>query len=138
MMVSNDRFQRWQKIAIDQLGYALNLLLTFSVAALAYCFTLMKDKDFAPSTNASYALVIALITLGISALTGILCVLNRLWDFRLTARRARNDPQAPTREEMNVISATTWFLFHALTVTFGLGILSLGVVIVITYGSKLP
>jgi hypothetical protein len=39
---------RWRKIAIDQLGYALNLVLTFTIAALGYCFVLLKDKDFTP------------------------------------------------------------------------------------------
>jgi hypothetical protein len=31
-----DRCQRWRTIAIDQLGYAVNLTLTFTIATLGY------------------------------------------------------------------------------------------------------
>ena len=42
-MKETDRFQRWQKIAIDQLTYALNLFLALTIAVLAYWFSLLRD-----------------------------------------------------------------------------------------------
>jgi len=38
-MPDDDKAQRSQKIAIDQLAYSLNLTLTYDVAALGYWFT---------------------------------------------------------------------------------------------------
>jgi hypothetical protein len=32
MAIQDDRFQRWQETLIDQLGYAINLLLTLAAA----------------------------------------------------------------------------------------------------------
>lgn len=49
--MSNERFQRWQKITIDQLGYALNLILTFTVAALGYWFVLLRERPTLVSYN---------------------------------------------------------------------------------------
>ena len=46
------RFQRWQKIAIDQLTYALNLFLVLTVATLGYWFSLLRDPGFMPSATA--------------------------------------------------------------------------------------
>ena len=47
-----DRFQRWQKIAIDQLGYALNLILALTIATLGYGFGLLRDEKFIPRSSA--------------------------------------------------------------------------------------
>jgi hypothetical protein len=55
---------RWQKIAIDQLGYTLNLVLTFTVATLGYGFVLLRDDKFIPGCEMCHAS----ITVGFIAL----------------------------------------------------------------------
>jgi hypothetical protein len=103
----SERRARWQKIAIDQLSYALNLILTFNIAALGYCFVLLKDKDFIPGSTAKCTLILSLLALAVSALCGLACVIVRVQDFRGTARRASNHPEAPTKECIRILDRAT-------------------------------
>ena len=134
---SKDGCQRWHKIAIDQLGYTLNLILTFTIAALGYCFVLLKDKEFVPGSSASCSMLVALVMLELSALCGIFCVVNRLRDFRGTARRACAHSDAPTRDELRDLGDLTWWAFYIHVVTFATGVSALGIALLLTYGGKL-
>jgi len=137
--MTNDtsRFIRWQKIAIDQLGYALNLVLAFTVATLGYWFTLLKDKEFAPGPSAKCAMLLSLSALLASTISGVVCVLCRLWDFRGTERRAGGHPEAPTRDELRGLGRITWRLFYAHLSLFALGVATLAMALLLTYGGKL-
>jgi hypothetical protein len=84
-MARPDSFQRWQKITIDQHGAVINLLLTISVAAQGFIYTQIKDPGGARhgwlwASEAAFMLSSAL---------GLCCSVNRLCDFRLTAKIAR-------------------------------------------------
>jgi hypothetical protein len=136
-VAANERFVRWQKIAITQLGYTLNLVLTFTIAALAYAFSLLKDNDFKPPSSARCTLLLAFISLAVAAISGLACVLNRLQDFQGTARRLRSRPDAPSSRELRVMGSRTWVLFYAQLSFFLLGILALAVTLLLTYGGKL-
>jgi hypothetical protein len=107
----SDRCQRWRKIAIDQLGYLINLSLTFTIAALVYCFVLLKDKDFTPGSSAKVGMIISMLALALAALFGFTCALIRLLDFRGTARRACDHPKKPTQDAMRELDNLTWVLF---------------------------
>lgn len=133
----NERFVRWQKIAIDQLGYALNVILTFAVASLAYCFSLLRDKEFIPPDSAKSALMVAMVAFTFSAIAGLACTLNRLSDFRQTARRARDHPDKLTKAEVDAIGAVTWVIFGSQVFAFAIGAVSLGCALLFTYGNKL-
>jgi hypothetical protein len=128
---------RWRKIAIDQLGYALNLILTFTIAALGYCFVLLKDNGFTPDSPAKHSLLLSILLLAASALSGLSCVLIRLLDFRGTARRASNHLKAPTKEAVRVLDQTTWWLFSVHLAAFALGVAALAATLLLTYGGKL-
>jgi hypothetical protein len=93
----NDRCQRWRKIAIDQLGYLVNLTLGFAIGALGYCFVLLKDKDFTPTDSAKGAMMLSISALVLSAIFGFICAVVRLLDFRGTARRACDHPNKPRK-----------------------------------------
>jgi hypothetical protein len=133
----NARFIRWQKISIDQLGYALNLILAFAVASLAYCFSLLRDGGFNPPASAKCLLLLAMLSLAFSAISGLACTLNRLWDFRETARRARKHRDRLTNTELDAIGAATWILFRMLVVAFGIGAALLAATVFLSYGAKL-
>jgi hypothetical protein len=137
--MTNDtsRFIRWQKIAIDQLSYALNLVLALTVATLGYWFTLLKDKEFAPGPSAKCAMLLSLTALLASTVSGVVCVLCRLWDFRGTARRVGGHPEAQTTEELRGLGRTTWQLFYAHVTLFALGVAALAMALLLTYGGKL-
>jgi hypothetical protein len=139
MTAENDRFPRWQKIAIDQLGYALNLILTLTIAALGYWFVLLTNKEFIPGPSAKCIMILSLLALGFSAICGLACVVNRLWDFRGTAQRARGNPSSdtPTKEYLAGFGRTTWVLFYSHLFTFALGDALLATALLLTYGGKL-
>lgn len=127
----------WRKIAIDQLGYALNLILLLTIAAVGYWFSLVRDDTFHPGSTAKCALLIALLTFAVSALSGLLCVFNRLHDFRGEARARSNHPEAPSRDRLRGLGRATWWLFYAQWATFLFGVLALAVALLLTYGGRL-
>ena len=133
----SSRFVRWQKIAIDQLTYALNLILTLDVAALGYWFVLLRDKDFWPGSSAKCATLLSLLALFTSTTCGLGCVFNRLRDFRGTAQRARERGEAPTQDDLRELGRLTWGLFCTHLVGFAVGVAALGLAILLTAGGKL-
>jgi 4-hydroxybenzoate polyprenyltransferase len=137
MAPENDRFVRWQKIAIDQLSYAVNLIFTLTIATLGYWFALLRDKDFTPGCSAKCAFLLSFFTLALSAICGLACVFNRLRDFRGTAQRARGANDAPAKDELSGLGAITWRLFYAQIVSFALGVAAIATAILLTCGSKL-
>ena len=137
MAAENDRFIRWQKIAIDQLSYALNLVFTLTIATLGYWFALLKDKDFTPGCSARCAMLLSFLTLALSAICGLACVLTRLRDFRGTAKRARSAPDAPAQDELRGLGTITWGLFYIQVFSFALGVAAIAIALLLTYGSKL-
>ncbi len=137
MSPENVSFQRWRKIAIDQLGYALNLILVLTTATLGYLFTLLRDEKFCPGSLATYAMLLSFWSLASSVVCGLACILNRLWDFRGTARKAHKDPEAPSRETLRALGHVTWGLFYVQLSTFAFGVLVLTVALLLTYGGKL-
>jgi hypothetical protein len=135
--VGTDRIIRWQRIALDQLGYALNLVLAFAVATLGYWFALLRDTSFSPGSSAKCAMLASLWALAIAIMTGFACVLNRLRDIHGTARRARSHPDAPSREELRILGRITWWLFCVHVGTFILGVMALATALLLSYGGKL-
>lgn len=84
MAHSEGSFVRWQSITITQLGYAVNLFLTFATASLGFALSLVKDSGFQPGCWGRCFFDFSLLAFAVSILLGSLCVLNRLKDFRLT------------------------------------------------------
>lgn len=128
----NARFVRWQQVTIAYFGYCVNLILTLSIAALAYALSIAKDTDFLSSPARGclgILLTISLVGLSVSVVCGLLCILNRLRDFRGTAQRAKNSTTAPPKEELDQLGKITWRLFYAQAWTFLVSIVSTAVVV---------
>ena len=86
-MTNNDpkgSFIRWQSITIAQLTYAVNLILGFSVAALAFQVATLLNENFKPVSWQKYTFLLSLVILLASVGFGLWCVINRLRDFRAT------------------------------------------------------
>lgn len=86
---SEGSFIRWQGIAITQMGYAVNLMLTFAAASLGFTLTLFKDPSRRQHCWGRCFIVFAAVALTASIAIGLWCVLNRLRDFRESAQIAR-------------------------------------------------
>lgn len=81
-------------------------------------------------------MIVSLFSLILSAAYGFWCVLNRLWDFRGSARRASYHPDAPTMDALRERGELTWILLYSQIAMFGLGAVSLALTLWLTYGSK--
>jgi hypothetical protein len=136
-VAEDDKCQRWRKIAIDQLGYVLNLILIFAVTALGYCFALLRDKDFTPACSTKVSMILALVAFSISAICGFICTVVRLLDFRGTARRACDHPKAPTQDALRDLDNATLVLFYIQLGAFTIGAGALMSTLLLTYGQKL-
>ena len=79
---------RWQGRAIEQFGYALNLILGLSVAALGFELTLLLNKEFERTGWQNCLFVVSILSLLLSIALGLWCVVNRLRDFRATTETA--------------------------------------------------
>jgi|HubBroStandDraft_6_1064221.scaffolds.fasta_scaffold463433_2 hypothetical protein len=139
-MNDNQRFVRWQAILREQLSYAINLFLAFSVATLGYGLNLLRDQAFAPPVGRTRCLFwFSLVALWASSVLGGGCVINRLRDFRGTARRARgavgND--SAQKEYLDALGKLTWRLFYWQVILYGIGATSLSGVILCEYGARL-
>lgn len=122
----DDAFARWQNITIMQLGYVVNLLLGMTLAALGFgASLLLKELVFCWWKGCVFTSMIFLFA---SLVCGILCVINRLRDFRLTkdiARKKAKEESADLdqmRKRADMLGKRTWHLFW-----FQIGAFSLGV-----------
>lgn len=123
---------RWQGRTIEQFGYALNLILGLSVAALGFELSLLLGDEFERVRWQNCLLVISLLSLLLSVAVGLWCVVNRLRDFRATAETARNREDMasalelqPLRTLTRTLGDRTWLLFWWQIAAFGIGILLL-------------
>jgi hypothetical protein len=128
----HDSFSRWQTRTIEQFGYALNLILTLSVAALGFELALLLDVEVARLAWQKYLLVLSTLSLTLSVAAGLWCIINRLRDFRATARTARRRQEGASEAELQPLRVLTrslgqrtWLLFWWQISAFGVGILLL-------------
>jgi hypothetical protein len=148
----NGAFVRWQTLTIAQVGYAINLILSLATASLGFSLALVKDKDFGPSFWGKLPIDLSIAFLMISVLAGLICVINRLLDFRKTASIAQDrenwrsqglpadDVNVKLRERRLVtekLGVRTWTLFCTQVTTFGLGVTLLMVAFAVVYRTKL-
>jgi hypothetical protein len=132
MAEENSRFIRWQRITIDQFGYSSNLIIALATATLAYSIAFGKDADFIAAKArlcVGVALLVGSSALAVSVLLGLLCTLNRLRDFRATAKRARDAPGALPKKEVDEIGRCSWRLFYGQVWAFMVGAFLLVIVI---------
>jgi hypothetical protein len=129
--ILHDRFVRWQKITLQQLTYALNLILALSGAAIAFEISTSLSERFVVSCVGKFALLASLTLLVLSMFVGLCAVVSRLYDFRYTTRIARIRWKHPEQESKisrleymtDSLGKATWCLFLAQVLTFGLGII---------------
>lgn len=136
-MSNNEKYIRWQGITLNQVTFAINLLLGLATATLGFSVALLKDKEFVPTGSIKCFFTAALFLQLISLFSGISAVISRTIDFRYTARiaRATNEPNARLRVKR--LGKATWFFFWLQIGSFAFGILSLIISVVSLYRDKL-
>jgi hypothetical protein len=128
--ILHDRFVRWQQITLQQLTYAINLILAFSGATIGFDITIALNDKFNLPGPGKWLFMLSLSLLAASMAFGILAVVNRLRDFRLTTRTARLRWKSPDAAEIDCLTNetsrlgnVTWCLFYLQTGFFSGGIL---------------
>lgn len=144
MTIREGSYVRWQGIALKQLTYAVNLILGLTVATLGFGVTLLRDQQFSLGPQAKYLFSGGLLALLLSVIAGLWCVVNRLRDFRLTARIARSreenaaDGRLPMmRDTAAKLGRCTWKLFWWQVALFASGVVLMIVSIALVYWTKL-
>jgi len=84
-----ERYIRWQKLAIEQLGIVINLFLTFAGAILAFAVKTMMESNEVLPAPASEEFHCSLIALGLSIGFALLGNVTRAFDFRYTRKAIR-------------------------------------------------
>lgn len=81
-----ERNVRWSNLAIEQLSFYNNLMLSLGVGFLAFCFNDNgKSIICCPQNNlfdSGGFILVSIILMGLSILSGLTLALNRLKDFR--------------------------------------------------------
>ncbi len=85
--IYHERYTRWQDKTREQLSFFNNLLLTLSVGFLSFVFAnsqynIMIDLR---SENLNFYFFTSIILMSFSIFSGLLVVINRLFDFRITS-----------------------------------------------------
>jgi hypothetical protein len=83
-----ERYVRWQDNTRKQLSFFNNLLLTLSVGFLSFAYKNISDMKIEFSLSdpdlSTTLLVLSIVSILMSIFVGLLCVINRLYDFRIT------------------------------------------------------
>jgi hypothetical protein len=136
-----ERYVRWQDYRITQFSFAINLFLTFAVAALGFSLALIKDAAFTPPAGAGWLIRHAIYSLVASVVFGTLATLCRLFDFRCTAikiKKKYSDWRQSAAEFLEKwLGGVSWALFYFQLAALAYGSCRLLCVILTTFDSKL-
>ena len=142
--IADEKFVRWQGITITQLSYSINLILSFTVAAIGFGVSLLLNDSFQPTSWQSCIFSISMLLLLASGAFGIWCTINRLRDFRATAKITNLKRKEGNEEELTELQTLTkklgkktWGIFWAQIGAFAAGILLLVISVLFSVGNKL-
>jgi hypothetical protein len=137
-----DSYLRWQGLALTQLGYSINLMLTIAVAMLAFAATTMMQSKVPLPYPARWLFHCSLPTLAIAVFVAIAANVTRALDFRYSRRAAR--ARMKGEGDHNDLQDTaewwgkwTWRLFYVQATTFGIGVVALALGIWCGFGDKI-
>lgn len=125
-----ERFAKWQGITREQLGATSNLILGLATGLLGFVTVLLLEKRLDISCAFGCA-VAASVLLILSVALALWCAINRLTDFRLTAKIANpkhnGNPQLNEfRERSKQLGERTWSIFRGQIWCFALGAVAIG------------
>lgn len=128
---SNASFVRWQGRSLEELGRAINLLLSLSLAISGFVIVKLLDSDFKCELNTLQTILLlgGLVFTLITIVILLLLIYNRLLSFRKTTQIARKrekgkrDEIEALRKEVKQIEIRTWKLFKWSIIVFFVSLL---------------
>jgi len=119
---NNERFVRWNGYAMAQFGVAIALISALSLSAIGIGLTLLERDEFRVVGAHSLCFAISLLLFVAAIVLALLSTISRLMDFRLTARVARDRPDAHMFGlDKDQFSKLSWGLFWTATIAFLVG-----------------
>lgn len=122
---AQESFVRWQAVTRDYFSTVSNLVLGLATGLLAF---LVSGLLSSLSTTKCLLVVgaVSLVLLASSVALAVWCAINRLRDFRATAKiarsRSKGEPVSPdARLESRIMGQLSWRLFWWQLVLFGFG-----------------
>lgn len=141
-MEDNESYIRWQNIRITQLGFANNLIIILTIGSLGFLMNFLNESE---ALNRFQKILIWLgcPLLLISCLLGLILIINRLKDFRITAQIARKREMEESfeidilRSQAKEIGEKTWKLFIWQVRTFYFALVCLIIIISMNFIHKI-
>ncbi len=136
-MTDKESYIRWQNIRITQFGFANNLIIGLSIAQVGYIVNFIQSDNLVLNC---FQKILFWFGGGLSLVSialGIFVVFNRLEDFRLTAKIAKNresdiiESLETDRKKSMKLGKKSWNTFIWQTSTFIIGFLLLLIIILI-------
>jgi hypothetical protein len=145
------RLRHFQTINSSNVTNTINIVLTLAVGVSAFAVNILVSARGPLGTGAAVWLITSLGLLFASILTGIVAMLNRIEDFRLTIESivlVRDNPPFVTDPKMievaknlkknaDRVNATTRVLLKLQPILFGLGFIAVAISVILTNGNKL-
>ena len=123
----NESFIRWQGRSIEELGKAINLLLTLSLATIGFVVAKLLEDFYFLSCFTKYLIIIGSFVLLITTILLLILIRNRLVSIRKTAQIARKREKGLTdnlqkmRDVVRSLDKSTWTLFNSSVLCFIIG-----------------
>ena len=130
---AHESFVRWQGITRDYFTAISNLVLGLSTGLLAFLLASLLSQ---PATRCISVIgTVSLIFLSASVGIAVWCAINRLRDFRATAKiaraRSKSQPVQPeARLETKVMGELSWRLFWWQLVLFAFGAAAVAIAVI--------
>jgi len=141
--MSDNRYNRWQGLAIAQLTVAVALISGLSVAGLGAGLSLIQNENFVLNGWWKCAFALSQAFFIIAAFLSCAAVITRLLDFRLTARSVRKQQNPNYDKPLTIFGydsekygRATWLFFWPSCISLTLGAVLLIASIAIAYADK--
>ena len=124
----NESFVRWQGRSLEQLGIAINLLLSLCLATIGFTISKLLDKDFIFLNHFTRKIILlGSFNILLTILLVLFLIYNRLHSFKKTTQIARKRETNNLsnidilREKVKKADKLTWLFFNISLVSFALG-----------------
>lgn len=141
--MADEKYNRWQGLAIAQLSVAIALISGLSVAGLGAGLSLLQNNEFVLEPPYKCIFAVSLLLLLIAAFLSCAAVITRLLDFRLTARKVRKKQLPEYNKSLTLFGfdseafgRATWRLFWSSCTLFTLGVILVVVCIGVAYSDR--
>jgi hypothetical protein len=143
-LIGDNRYNRWQGLAIAQFSVAIALISGLSVAGLGAGLSLLQNEKFVLDAWTRWAFILSQLLFVIAAFFGCAAVITRVLDFRLTARITRKSQWPEYQRSLTIFGCdskeygrATWRLFWVSCVSLALGAVLLITSIGMGYATRL-